>query len=191
MLGHLRDTGISIELIPTGLFSGAGARPMDKGFAAYAWSNDQRIARLTGQPFSETYKREVLEASGGLLDSGPATLALTAVSLAEADRELDALKAIQHARYVDGLDITAPASLAGILEKSGFGAAVERIAAAPDDDLVAANRVRTDRGRELLASFDAQGVPALLVDGRRGARLLGSAALFGSVDNLLSHLQAA
>ncbi len=38
MLGHLRVAGISIELIPTGLFSGAGARPMDKGFAAYAWS---------------------------------------------------------------------------------------------------------------------------------------------------------
>ena len=43
--------GVTVDLAPTGLFAGGASRPMDKHFAAYAWQNDQRIARLTGQPF--------------------------------------------------------------------------------------------------------------------------------------------
>lgn len=42
--------GVEVVLAPSGLFAGAGARPMDAQFAAYAWSNDQRIQQLTGQP---------------------------------------------------------------------------------------------------------------------------------------------
>lgn len=190
MIARLRDAGLPVEPVPTGLFSGDGARPMDAGFAAYAWSNDQRIARLTGQIFSDTYRRRVLEAPGGLFDSGPATLALTAVSLVAPGHELGALNAVQQARYVDGLDITALASLEAIVRSTGFAAAADRIAA-PDRELLAANRARITLGRQWLARFDAQGVPALVVQGRDGARLLPSAALFGSFDNLLSHLQAA
>jgi len=43
-----------------------GARPMDANFAAYAWANDQRIAQMTGLPFSPAYRDGVLGA-GGLL----------------------------------------------------------------------------------------------------------------------------
>ncbi|WP_353611301.1 hypothetical protein [Paracidovorax avenae] len=42
--------GVALRLLPSGLFSGEGARPMSADFADYAWSNDQRIERLTGQP---------------------------------------------------------------------------------------------------------------------------------------------
>src|SRR5437763_9595920 len=90
----------AVALAPTGLFAGDGARPMDDGFAAYAWSNDQRISRLSGQPFSEAYRRDVLGDRTRLFDSGPATLALTGVALTAPDRELEALKAIQLLRYV-------------------------------------------------------------------------------------------
>ena len=51
--------------------------------------------RLTGQPFSEAYRRDVLGDRTRLFDSGPATLALTAVALTAPDREFEALKAIQ------------------------------------------------------------------------------------------------
>lgn len=69
-----------LRLVPTGLFSGAGARPLDAGFTELAWANDQRIEALTGQPFSKRYQDEVLGARGTRLDSGPATRALTAVA---------------------------------------------------------------------------------------------------------------
>src|SRR2546423_699122 len=69
--------GVSLELMPTGLFAGGGARAMDAQFAAYAWQNDQRIARLTGQPFSDAYRTEVL-GKPGMFDSAPATLGVIA-----------------------------------------------------------------------------------------------------------------
>src|SRR6185503_4343779 len=80
-----------IHLAPTGLFAGVGARPMDDGFAAYAWANDQRISRLSGQTFSGVYQRDVLGDRTRLFDSGPATLALTAVAATAPDREFEAL----------------------------------------------------------------------------------------------------
>ena len=76
-----RTPNVALKLAPTGLFSGTGARPMDADFAAYAWANDQRISALTGQVFSQTYREKVLGAHGSLFDSGPATLALTAVAI--------------------------------------------------------------------------------------------------------------
>jgi putative protein-disulfide isomerase len=43
--------GLNLKLAPTGMFADEGARPMDAWFAAYAWSNDQRIAQLRGAGF--------------------------------------------------------------------------------------------------------------------------------------------
>ena len=67
-LGQLDD--VTLELMPTGLFAGEGARVMDAQFAAYAWQNDERIARLTGQPFSEIYRSRVLGHTGGMFELG-------------------------------------------------------------------------------------------------------------------------
>lgn len=113
------SAAVHLNLLPSGLFSGDGARTMDDDFAAYAWSNDQRIAHLTGQPFSERYRDQVLANRQQRFDSGPATLALTAVALTAPQREADALKAIQQARYVEGRDITDIDTLAAILASLG------------------------------------------------------------------------
>ncbi|CAN7227575.1 hypothetical protein [Rhizobium sp. LjRoot254] len=53
---------------------------MDDNFAAYTWANDQRIAKLTGQTFTEDYRNKVLADRTARLNSGAATLALTAVA---------------------------------------------------------------------------------------------------------------
>ena len=189
MLQRLRAAGVAVSPVPTGLFTGSGARPMDAGFAAYAWSNDQRIERLTGQRFTEAYRNQVLDAEDSLFDSGPATLALTAVVLAEPERELDALAVIQAGRYVEGHDTTSLACLVAILRDAGFTAAADRLAT-PDETLLAANRARIVEGRALMASLGAQGVPALVAQRYGQQRLIASNALFGSFDNLVSHLNA-
>jgi len=54
-----QQANIQMELAPTGLFAGGG-RTMDAAFADFAWSNDQRIAKLTGQRFTEAYRQNVL-----------------------------------------------------------------------------------------------------------------------------------
>lgn len=180
---------VTLELSPTGLFAGESARPMDKAFASYAWQNDQRIARLTGQPFTEAYRSQVLGAEGTMFDSAPATLALVAVGLTEPGNELAALKAVQRARYEDGLNNSDLTTFAGILANAGLSAAAERISA-PDDELLAAYRGRISAARADMARFGVGGVPALVVGEGANQRLLRSDALFGHFDLLTAELAA-
>ncbi|MGO8499763.1 DsbA family protein, partial [Rhizobium ruizarguesonis] len=51
---------------------------LDERFAAYAWHNDERINRLTGQVFIQLYRDQVLAGADGMFDSAPATLAIIA-----------------------------------------------------------------------------------------------------------------
>jgi putative protein-disulfide isomerase len=185
----LEVPGIGLELLPTGLFSGAGARPMDDAFAAYAWSNDQRIERLTGQRFSERYRDRILGNRQQLFDSGPATVALTAVSLTAPARELEALKAVQQARYVDGRDVSSLAALADVLEALGLGEAAARVAQ-PDADLLGANRARMARAQALMREFGARGVPTLIFQSGAKRRVLDHAAAYSNPQALLSQLEA-
>jgi len=186
-LGQQAD--IQLALLPTGLFSGGG-RTMDAAFADYAWSNDLRIAKLTGQRFTEDYRSQVLGRLGSRFDSAAATLALTAVSLSEPLRELETLKTLQEARYVQGLDTCDVSVVKTLLRDQGLTAAADRLAAS-DADLRAANTARVQKARGLMQTFGAQGVPALVVTDNKGRRLLSGHALYGNLDHLLSQMTAA
>jgi len=188
--GLLEASGIRLELLPTGLFSNEGARPMDDAFATYAWSNDQRIERLTGQCFTERYRQQVLGDRQRLFDSGPATVALTAVSLTHPARELKALEAIQHARYVDGRDVTSTTTLVGLLEALGLKAAATRLTQ-PDAGLLGANRARVVRAQALMREFGARGVPTLIVESGVKRRVLDHAVAYANPQALISQLEAA
>ncbi|CDX15349.1 conserved hypothetical protein [Mesorhizobium sp. ORS 3324] len=190
MLDRLAANGMALALLPTGLFSGAGARPLDAGFAAHAWANDQRIERLSGQRFTQAYLDNVLNVRGTLLNSGAATLGISAAGIDDPQRRLAALKAIQHARYVDGRDIVTPSGAAAVLADAGMADAA-RLVVAPTDDVLAAGRDLVGRGRALFQRLNANGVPSLAVIRNDAPRLIGSNALFGSYDNLVAHLQAA
>jgi len=190
MLDRLSASGVGIELLPTGLFSGAGARPMDEGFAAHAWSNDQRIERLTGQAFTQAYRNNVLNIRGTLLDSHAATLGISAAGLEDPSRRLTALKAIQHARYVDGRDIVTVDGVAAVLADAGMADAAAMLKK-PTETLLTAHRELVGRGRALFQRLHANGVPSLAVIRNDAPRLIGSNALFGSFDNLVAHIAAA
>ncbi|PWC48370.1 DsbA family protein [Azospirillum melinis] len=189
-IATLSEVGdLALELLPTGLFSGAGARPLDEGFAAHAWAYDQRIHALTGQVFSERYRTGVLGDRSQRIDSGPATLALTAVALTAPDREFAALVAIQSARYADGRDITAAATLADILTGLGLDAAASLFAEGADE-LTVADAARVERGRQLMAAHRASGVPTLLFDDGSHRRKLDSEILFSKPGRLAAILSA-
>jgi putative protein-disulfide isomerase len=190
MLDRLSASGLRLELLPTGLFSGAGARPMDEGFAAHAWANDQRIERLTGQKFTQAYQHNVLNIRGTLLDSHAATLGIGAAGLTDPSRRLTALKAIQCARYVDGRDIVTVEGVAGVLADAGMADAAALLKK-PSETLLTAHRELVGRGRALFQRLHADGVPSLAVIRNNAPRLIGSSALFGSFDNLLAHIAAA
>lgn len=182
-----QDASVSLTLAPTGLFSGGG-RTMDAAFAEYAWSNDVRIAKLTGQRFTEAYRSNVLGKPGSAFDSTTTTVALCAVALTEPARELEALKALQEARYVHGLDTADVEVVAQQLRDLGLAAAAERLLA-PDAALHEAHASRVQAAQRLMRQHRAQGVPALVVHGAAGDRLLQGNALYGSVENLRAALR--
>ncbi|AGB44154.1 putative protein-disulfide isomerase [Mesorhizobium australicum WSM2073] len=190
MLDKLAASGVRVELLPTGLFSGAGARPMDEGFAAHAWANDQRIERLTGQAFTQPYQHNVLGIRGTLLDSHAATLGISAAGLEDPSRRWTALKAIQRARYVDGRDIVTVEGVAAVLGGAGMMDAAA-ILKSPTETLLTAHLDLVNRGRALFQRLHANGVPSLAVIRNEAPRLIGSNALFGSFDNLVAHIAAA
>ena len=184
-LGQL--PGMQLELAPTGLFAGAGARTLDAEFAQYAWANDMRIQQLTGQRFSEQYRSEVLGKLGSRFDSTATTLALTAVALTAPAREFAALKVLQQARYVQARDTGNRAVVAQLLREMQLDAAADLLLA-DDAQLLAANAARLVKAQGLKQAFGAQGVPALIV---KGSRMLRGDALYGSLDGLLAEIAAA
>lgn len=181
-----------IDLMPTGLFAGEGAFPMNAAFAAHAWEADQRIAKLSGQRFSDEYRANVLEGSASSVDSGAATLALTAVRLTAPEREFEALKAIQRARYVEGRDNGDPAVIGEVLSGLGLEDAAARLHA-EDEELLAANGTRMAEGRAEMRRFGANGVPTLIVYAEQSDRgkLASSSMLYGDPDALAAALRAA
>ncbi|QND18720.1 DsbA family protein (plasmid) [Rhizobium leguminosarum bv. trifolii] len=181
---------LTVELAPSGLFAGEGARSLDERFAAYAWHNDQRINRLTGQVFSQLYRDQVLGGADGMFDSAPATLGIIAVGMMRLDRERDALTALQSARYIDGRNTSEIAVVADVLDQAGFSDAAARVQA-PDEALFDAYRNRIGKSRQLMDAFRMDGVPALLVSDGDKRRVLRSDALFGGLDRLAAELQAA
>ena len=183
-----QEASITLELAPTGLFSGGG-RVMSADFADFAWTNDVRIAKLTGQRFTEVYRQKVLGRLGSRFDSAAATLALTAVSLSEPPRELETFKALQEARYVQGLDTCDASVVENLLRDLGLAAAADRLAAS-DAELLAANAARIQKARGLMQTFGAQGVPALMVTDGRGSRMLSGNALYGNFESLLREIEA-
>lgn len=178
-----------LTMVPTGLFTGTGARSMDASLAAFAWSNDQRIATLTGQAFSQGYRERVLGDFSGALDSGPATLALTGVTMTVPAREMEALGAMQKARYVDGRDINDANVLADVLNDLGLTKAAARLLA-PDNVLLEAVRRRLDVGRSNMREVSASGVPTIVVGASGARRGVNAGVLMGSFEALLADLRA-
>ena len=181
---------ISLELAPTGLFADRGGRIMDAAFADYAWSNDIRIEKLTGQRFTEDYRLHILGKTGSRFDSAAATLALTAVFLTEPAREAEMLKVLQEARYIHAQDTCDFATVETLLRQTRLNAAADRLVIA-DDTLRESNFARIQKAQQMMHTFGAQGVPTIVITDMKGSRLLNSHLLYSDFDDLLSHIAAA
>lgn len=188
-LTRLAASGQPIEVVATGLF--IGDRPMTPEFAAYAWENDLKIAALTGQTFSEAYRTAVLGDFDTKFDSGPATLALTAVQLRQPAKALATLHALQAARWVDGLDITAEAVVADVLRRAGLEEDTVALFLAEDEAVIQALNYRATFGRDLMVRLQARGVPTLARVTETGAVRIDGRVLFEDVGNVVAHVAEA
>lgn len=171
-----------VHPLATGLFAGGG-RVMTEEFAAHAWSNDQRIGAMTGQPFSDAYREKVLGNRAGRFDSTEATRALTAVHLTEPAEELETLHRIQMLRYVEGRDIADAALLAATLRDLGLEEAAALLAAA-DPEIDEAMATRSTMAHQLMQGLGLNGVPALVRMRNGHPEAVPSGVLFGPVEEM-------
>jgi putative protein-disulfide isomerase len=188
-LDRIVGAGLPMRLVASGLF--IGDREVTAEFAGYAWSNDRRIAEMTGQPFTEVYREKVLGKLGSKFDSGPATLAFTAVQLREPGRDLAVLHALQAARWVDGRDVTDPEVIAEVLREEGIDE--ETVAAFLDEEQAIIDTLNERAGfaRELMSHFGARGVPVLLKVTEAGAVRLDGRLLFEDIDQVVANIERA
>ncbi len=96
-----------------------------------------------------------------------------AVAQTQPQREFEALQRIQHARYVDGCNITELHSLCELLRGLGLCDAAERLQAATPE-LHAATNQRIDRACTLMNELSARGVPGFVIQDDGEQRLLPS-----------------
>ncbi|MCZ4432118.1 DsbA family protein [Agrobacterium sp. SOY23] len=180
-----------LRMRPSGLF--VGERPISS-IADHAWRNDQRIQTLTGQRFSKEYHENVLLAPNGIFDSGPVTLALTALGEHDTRLEPRFLHAVQIARYLKGRNtsnIQEVASVAvEVAAEHGLELAAETFAERlrDDSDLRERTLERMEETQRQMSVLGIRGVPQLvaLVSGK--AHVLSGEALYQGPAHLVSAL---
>ncbi|HEY1720820.1 MAG TPA: DsbA family protein [Magnetospirillaceae bacterium] len=151
-----------VQGLPTGLFGGDGQTPMTPEFRDYAWSNDQRIAQMTGQPFSQTYYDDVLSNFSAPFDSGPATKAIAVAETMKADSGLDLLARLQKARFVEGKNLFDTANIFTLVADIGLDRkAFETAYDSADGDEAMEETVH--KGQIMMHRLGLRGVPALVV----------------------------
>lgn len=175
-----------VDVAPTGLFAGKGARPMTNQFRDYAWASDQRIEAMTGQPFSQAYFDNVLSNFTVSFDSGPASLLLALVDLIKPGSGFALLSAFQQGRFVDGRDLSNQKTLVDIAAEIGIDRS-ELLAAFQDAEQLdkAVDRITTARRR--LAQHGLEAVPTLIQIRDDEARIIPNSLLVGEPAELVAH----
>jgi len=184
-----------LEMLPSGLFSEAGARDLTPDWADYAWTNDQRIEAMTGQVFSEAYHQKVLLGNGLRFDSAMINRALTLVHAIDMTLESRALHQLQIARYVQGLD-TASACVVGritaqVMADAGHAADESQVIQRLETDtaLVRSTQARTKGTQALMSELGVRGVPQLLLCRGGVVRAVSSAALYQGGEMLVNEIR--
>jgi putative protein-disulfide isomerase len=170
--------GCIVEPLPSGLFAGDPAKRIDRAMGQHIEAADARIAAMSGQRFTDIYRRKVLRNPEMPFDSGPATEALTAVSRWNVLRELDALHALQRERFVAGRDISDREVIAQSFAATLGDDAETWLARLADPLLPGATQKRLDRAKRVMQSIGVNGVPTLVWPSDKGLRLLPGQWLF-------------
>ncbi|VXD05039.1 Protein-disulfide isomerase-like protein [Pseudomonas sp. 8Z] len=191
LVGLAERHGAALRMMPVGLFM--QPRPI-AGIAEFAWQNDQRIATLTGQHFSEAYREQVLLAADGVFDSTPLTRALTALGEQDAALELRLLHTAQLARYVDGVDtcrVEAVAQIAlDVARSAGLDLDLDAFSARLSDDrsLADATAQRVTRAQQAMQALPSGGVPQLLLKINGTPHVIAGQPLYEGPQRLLTHI---
>ncbi len=182
-----------LSIHPTGLF--VGARPVSS-IADHAWSNDQRIQKLTGQRFSDAYHQNVLLAPNGVFDSWYLTLALTAIAEMNPSLEPLLLHDLQVARYVEGRDTSRADEVVKIVAefaaKHNLELDPEKFADRLEKDTALRDRTtgRIEKAQREMQSLGERGVPFLVVLVKGQHHIFSGEVLYHGPDKLMAAVNA-
>ena len=183
----------AVRGVATGLFWSDGKRPMTAEFRDYAWSNDQRIAQLTGQRFSQAYYDKVLSDFSVPFDSEPPTRAIAVAEMQRPGSGLDLLARMQSARFVEGRNLFAEDALFQLVRELGFDMPAFTTAFRGSAGRAAADRMAGE-GQAMMRQLNLRGVPALaLRHGDHDHAITGEPLVDpgqGLVEALVRHLGA-
>lgn len=158
---------VTITVISGSLFSGDNAGPI--GEFHHIPGANERISALTGVTFGEGY-RAVLADGSFVLDSDAAARGLAALKVAAGPgRDLEMAHAIQQAFYIDGHDLSDPATYAMIATAHGLEPDVVRDLVTHPDTATAARAEQ-----RAVADLGVRSYPTLLVDTPQGLAKVGS-----------------
>ncbi len=159
-------TGTKVEALHRHLFQDPLAYKMSEGKGAQVLVADARINELTGQPFSETYRENVVLSDTEVLNSQFTAQAAALVHDQGVEAEFKLRKHLETARYVDGHSASNRDAIVDALIAQGVSEEQAESVGTPE---LAARAAQTSRrARDLMADVGSQGVPTVLkVSGNR------------------------
>ncbi len=145
------------------LFQGQNARVMADGFGERARQFDRQISQLSGQRFSQSYFDNILDSKTEILESGLTARAAALVHDRGARVEMALARALQKARYEDGISASEPVPVVDALRSVGFDFQPREILDRLNADETG-ERVRELQGLAMQwqAKVGASGVPTLI-----------------------------
>lgn len=176
-----------VDVFATGLFANTG-RIMDAAFAHHAWTNDTRIAQITGLPFSEEKYRHGILLQGGEFNSFNLSMACFLLNEHLPSAEwLPMFSQLQKMRYVDGLDSSQIDVVKNGLTALGKNDLAARVG---DDDVAEKTKAWIYQGQVFAQQFCINGVPSLIAEMDGEFVNVPSQFLYQDVENVDKNIAA-
>ena len=153
---------LAITLLHGGLFTGNNAHSMPE-MRPIALEHDKRIHELTGRPFSDAYIANIVMNDDVVHDSTPTALAHHVVKRLAPDMLLDYLLAAQHARFVEGQDLTNWSVHVPLVRPFGITSKQFFDGFYIDDNIRTTMNEEFRLARELMNTVGADGFPAIIL----------------------------
>lgn len=146
---------------------------------------DARVGQLSGQPYGERYLNELLPSDGMVLHSQPTTAAVLSAGALRPGADLEMLRAIQSAHYVDGEHVIEADTLERLAARIGLD--VNAFRASLDPDATDAHMAQSQR---LMQRLGVGGFPAVFIEREGHFSELSPQGYFGDPAGFVAAIQA-
>lgn len=158
------ESGAKFELLHRALFIGEMTRWMSNSFSDYVTEADKRIHAVSGQPFSDTYKENLLYNNSLIFDSWPTAVANQVVKQLAPELIFQYYERLQHKRFIEGRVISDASVLTETAAEIGIRAIDFHNCFTYDDAIRDTATQEQCRAIDLQNQVLSQGVPCLLLE---------------------------